>query len=324
MSRKIIIGLSALAGIVIAAEIVFIVPRVTARPVQSEAVEEVMEEEPPEPPSRAQVVINALAASYPGRIETAEFRDGDWALSIDGRWYYYAGGRMLPGELLEQADEYSPSFGVPNYPEELPPWTEPDPEQAARFRERERERNEGSANNGPRRQRSYHFQEALWQARSRDESSRQVRRVDFFGNTLMVHSGIAEALSLVQKRIAGSAETDPRVMPWINSIGTVHGWNWRNVAGSQSRSYHSYGIAIDILPKSLGGRETYWQWAAQGGREWWNIPYDKRYHPPDAVVKAFEAYGFIWGGKWQLFDTMHFEYRPEVFILNGLSPRFVF
>ena len=32
-------------------------------------------------------------------------------------------------------------------------------------------------------------------------------------------------------------------------------------------------------------------------------------------VDAFEAEGFIWGGRWYHFDTMHFEYRPE--LLDG-------
>ena len=26
----------------------------------------------------------------------------------------------------------------------------------------------------------------------------------------------------------------------------------------------------------------------------------------------FETHGFIWGGKWYHYDTMHFEYRPEL------------
>jgi len=30
-------------------------------------------------------------------------------------------------------------------------------------------------------------------------------------------------------------------------------------------------------------------------------------------------FGFIWGGKWPNYDTMHFEYRPEIFILSGLE-----
>jgi hypothetical protein len=30
------------------------------------------------------------------------------------------------------------------------------------------------------------------------------------------------------------------------------------------------------------------------------------------IVDVFERHGFIWGGKWYHFDTMHFEYRPEL------------
>ena len=30
------------------------------------------------------------------------------------------------------------------------------------------------------------------------------------------------------------------------------------------------------------------------------------------IVEIFERHGFIWGGKWYHYDTMHFEYRPEL------------
>jgi len=32
---------------------------------------------------------------------------------------------------------------------------------------------------------------------------------------------------------------------------------------------------------------------------------------PWEIILVFEKYGFIWGGKWHHYDTMHFEYRPE-------------
>ena len=35
---------------------------------------------------------------------------------------------------------------------------------------------------------------------------------------------------------------------------------------------------------------------------------------PSAIVSLFEDNGFIWGGKWEHFDLMHFEYRPELII----------
>ncbi len=33
---------------------------------------------------------------------------------------------------------------------------------------------------------------------------------------------------------------------------------------------------------------------------------------PADIVAVFERHGFIWGGRWAHFDTMHFEYRPEL------------
>jgi hypothetical protein len=33
---------------------------------------------------------------------------------------------------------------------------------------------------------------------------------------------------------------------------------------------------------------------------------------PWEIVAAFEEQGFIWGGKWYHYDTIHFEYRPEL------------
>ena len=53
---------------------------------------------------------------------------------------------------------------------------------------------------------------------------------------------------------------------------------------------------------------TYWQWVKPGA--------DGLYHwsnkIPDEIVAVFERHGFIWGGRWYHFDTMHFEYRPEL------------
>jgi len=319
----IILALILAGGIVFA--IGMIRPNNESQSFQDEVVEEIL---PPEEkrPSRAELAMKALAAAYPWCIERAEFRptnsvgeanetgDGDWAVLLRDTWYYYAGGRMLTEELLDSASEYSGVFVSYNYQRELPPWTEPNTEQVERFRERNRNNNTEIIPR-PQLRRSLAFQEALWQSGSRDESSRRVKSISFLGHTVPVHSDIVEILSKVEERITTIAKTDPNVQSWITNIGEMHGWNWRNVAGSASRSNHSYGIAIDILPKSLGGKATYWQWTAN----WWNIPYEGRYHPPDAVIKTFESYGFIWGGKWTYYDTMHFEFRPEIFILSGME-----
>ncbi|MDR2476243.1 MAG: M15 family metallopeptidase [Treponema sp.] len=260
---------------------------------------------------RAEQVMKALAAAYPGCIGQAEFRGGDWAVPLRDRWYYYAGGRLLPEHLRGKAPEYDPQPFY-NYLAELPAWKEPSPEEAERFR--------GMANNRNRNppKRSQHFYDDLWRAGSRDESYARVKSLRFLGSSVMVHYSILEELALVEERILGEARRDPAVRAWVNGISTLDGWNWRSIADTQSRSFHAYGAAVDILPKSLGGRETYWLWAARKKPEWWAVSYSQRFHPPAAVVKAFESYGFIWGGKWLFFDTMHFEYRPEILILSGM------
>jgi hypothetical protein len=263
------------------------------------------------PDNRAERVMKTLAASYPDRTGQAEFRNGDWALPVYGEWFYYAEGRLLPENLRDQAGEYDPQpFYV--YAAELPPWKDPSEEDSARMREMMERRGRRPA------KRSQHFYDALWRARSRDESWERVKQIRFLGHTVMVHYSILEELSLVEERIRKEAETSAQVRQWINGINSVDGWNWRNIAATASRSFHSYGAAIDCLPKSQGGLETYWQWTARTITEWWTVPYSRRLHPPQEVIRAFESFGFLWGGKWTTYDTMHFEYRPEILLYSGI------
>lgn len=80
-------------------------------------------------------------------------------------------------------------------------------------------------------------------------------------------------------------------------------YNRRYVAGTRRLSSHSWGHGIDInLAFS-----NYWKWELKDDN---TFKYKNRI--PCEVVKAFEAKGFIWGGKWDHYDTMHFEYRPEL------------
>jgi len=258
------------------------------------------------PPTRAEQVIRALHAGHPQRISRAEFRNGDWAVLLDTTWFYYAEGRLLPQTLLYRIPRYRP-IAIYFYPRELAPWTPPTPEQAAHFR--------GIGNaRAAQLPRSPHFFNALYRAHTRAEAYRQLRSVRFFGHPVRIHYALIEPIALIEQRIFALAETDPSVRAWINNIDRMYGWVWRNIGGTQSRSFHSYGVAIDIMPRATGGRVVYWRWA---GPEWWNIPHERRYHPPTSVIQAFEAFGFIWGGKWSIFDTIHFEFRPELLLFNG-------
>lgn len=86
------------------------------------------------------------------------------------------------------------------------------------------------------------------------------------------------------------------------------GYTCRTIAGTSQISGHGYGIAVDIAT----AQANYWRWTKSSGDEgvaWRN-------HVPEEIVRIFEAHGFIWGGRWYHYDTMHFEYRPEL-----LAPR---
>jgi hypothetical protein len=81
------------------------------------------------------------------------------------------------------------------------------------------------------------------------------------------------------------------------------GFACRAVADTGLPSMHAHGAAIDIATR----QSDYWAWS-RGRAE---APYRNRI--PFEIVGAFEAERFLWGGKWHHFDTMHFEYRPELF-----------
>jgi hypothetical protein len=262
---------------------------------------------------RAEQVIKALFAAYPKQIEKIESRNGDWALLLRGTWFYFAGGKILPENLLGSASNINPQPFY-NYQKELPAWKAPSVEEAARYSEMANNRNQNPLRRSP------HFFDALWRISSRDEAYQRVKTIHFLGKPVNVHYLIMENLVLVEEQILTAAKADPQVQAWVSGISTLEGWTWRDIAQIQSRSFHAYGLAVDLLPKSLGGKETYWLWAMRKKPEWWNISYNERYHPPAAVIKAFETYGFVWGGKWLFFDTMHFEYRPEILILGGMPP----
>jgi hypothetical protein len=86
----------------------------------------------------------------------------------------------------------------------------------------------------------------------------------------------------------------------IPNAGT---YNCRSIAGTDRVSPHAFGIAIDINTE----KSDYWLWSKpQAGQ----IQYRNRV--PWQIVDVFERHGFIWGGKWYHYDTMHFEYRPEI------------
>jgi hypothetical protein len=150
--------------------------------------------------------------------------------------------------------------------------------------------------------RSEAFFAAMYGA-SPDEVAAHLITIDWFGAPLRATSvnGVATALEAVRDDLA---RLPPDLHPiFATSAGT---YNWRTIAGTDRLSVHSFGAAIDLNVDFA----DYWRWNSRTGLENDVPPY--RNQVPVEVVEAFERHGFVWGGKWYRFDTMHFEYRPEL------------
>ena len=248
-------------------------------------------------PVAQQKILLTFAKAYPEKISDVEFLNNDWTMLVNGVRFYFAAGRFLPEELREQWEEYHP------YDFYAYPWTGTDRQRRAAF-------NFPVYSIGS----SFLF-DVLYASPTEDDSWDLQEKYSFFGVKMLIHPHIKLLLDRITDRIRTAAQTDPSINEWIAELWTSppgFGWNWRNIANTHRRSNHSYGMAIDLLPRDLKGRKTYWQWESRN-----TVNIDSYYMPPEAVIRAFEDHGFVWGGKWDLIDTMHFEYRPEILLLNN-------
>lgn len=105
-------------------------------------------------------------------------------------------------------------------------------------------------------------------------------------------------------QISAELDAHPEFKKYVTNIGGT--FTWRNINGTNRHSMHSFGMTIDINTTY----SDYWQWACKCTNENAGVMYKNRI--PQGIIDIFEKHGFIWGGKWYHFDTMHFEYRPEL------------
>lgn len=105
-------------------------------------------------------------------------------------------------------------------------------------------------------------------------------------------------------QISNELDQHPELKKYLTDIGGT--FTWRNIKGTNRHSMHSFGMTIDINTHY----SDYWEWACKCTNEDALIKYKNKI--PQIIIDIFEKYGFIWGGKWYHYDTMHFEYRPEL------------
>lgn len=234
--------------------------------------------------ARADPAVDALVASYPDQLSGYDAKDLIWK---DGTRMPISDGRTKSFEQLLDEPDIKDQFAIP-YPlgaEAKPP----------------------AVNEDPGRIRSEAFFRKMYGDCRNNEVTPRLAPVPWLqsrgGGRVMTTrvNGVSEKLAQVSRALdALPASVTPYLVP---SAGT---YNCRVIAGTKRLSEHAFGAAIDIATKF----SDYWRWS--GGRDgaltWKNrIPF--------AIVEIFERAGFIWGGRWYHFDTMHFEYRPELIAL---------
>ena len=171
-------------------------------------------------------------------------------------------------------------------------------------------------------QMSQTYPEGSWQRPKKDQDPGRIRNKDFFEkiygkDSMVLESNLVTLPWLDGKpqqwiRVTRTASVHQQVRAISRKltrlpvriqkhVKTLRGhWVFRNIAGTSRLSAHSYGIALDIGSVVTG----YWRWNPHK-----TPPLNKL---PQAIYQVFEEFCFIWGGKWFHWDSMHFEYRPEL------------
>jgi len=131
------------------------------------------------------------------------------------------------------------------------------------------------------------------------KTSRSVR-FDGHGAPFSTRHGAADALARVWARLEPQLPAHPEWKAVLRPFGGT--LCWRNIAATSRLSVHSFGAAVDLNPQL-----PYWLTERHPEK----VPAQVLAFPKE-IVAAFEAEGFVWGGKWAEYDMMHFEYRPEL------------
>lgn len=140
------------------------------------------------------------------------------------------------------------------------------------------------------------------------KSEVESKLVDIIWCPKLVHQKIkvttVNDIDKIVTKLSTELDQHPEFQKYIQNIGGT--FNWRKISGTNRLSMHSFGMTLDINIK----KSNYWQWDCKCTNE--NATLSYRNQIPLKLVAIFEKYGFIWGGNWKHYDTMHFEFRPEL------------
>lgn len=115
-------------------------------------------------------------------------------------------------------------------------------------------------------------------------------------------NGAADNLEKALNSISELAKQNPKIHNFVSPTSGT--FNYRVIKDTGQLSPHAFAIAIDLKSNP----SDYWKWCNREKGASRISTY------PEEIVKVFEEYGFVWGGKWAHFDILHFEYRPEIIL----------
>ncbi len=219
---------------------------------------------------------------------------------------YWADGRLLPKEELSRKSEYWPlQYHYENRQRDPKTYTQAEIDEISHFGSASSRRNQAGT--------PMFFFDFIYSAKSRAAIEEHIINTTFLEKRTKIHERILPQVKKVESEILKEAETDDDVKTFVDELKSADAYYWRVILGTSRKSFHSYGISIDVLPARLRGKAIYWSWEKDKlGDRWMMIPLERRWSPSDKVIKIFEKNGFIWGGNWVIFDNMHFEYHPEL------------
>ncbi|MDV3426474.1 MAG: M15 family metallopeptidase, partial [Bacillota bacterium] len=112
----------------------------------------------------------------------------------------------------------------------------------------------------------------------------------------------AESLKKSMKELQVLAGQNKKVAACVYPCSGTY--NYRTISGTNRLSPHSFGNAIDLARD----KRDYWKWADN------ELGQQRLKSYPNEIPVIFESNNFIWGGKWNHFDILHYEYRPEIIL----------
>ena len=258
------------------------------------------------------LVLESYRLAYPDKKMKVYEKEGDWCIELDGMIFAWADGRLLPFSRRVEAENYGKQIIYPNTgkPRNPKTYTQEDIAELMKKGTKAALAAEKPVDNT--------FSQFLFQTNDRIVTERNIRSMLFLGHRLNVHKMVIPFFEKIDREIKATAKTDKETAKFVADISEIGGYNWRTIDGTAGRrSYHSYGLAIDIAVKG-NKKPTYWEWVRTWNSKWMLVPQSSLWLPPETVIKIFEKYGFVWGGTWDEYDTMHFEYRPELAVLAYL------